>query len=153
MIYVKEGNTNIRRWGNLIWVFTINYGKTSVYEAWFIWIKLCEARRWFIIYLENSRWGIRGFHFMASDSQMRELTQLLYIIFAGLNVWIYNSNWQLRPHAKREDNSLMFTIPATADHVSIHKKSTDIQDKNYVNALLTKHIFCKYLRSHLVQLL
>ena len=38
----------------------------------------------------------------------------------------------------------MFTIRATADHVSVHKKATDIQDKNYANTLLTKHIFCKY---------
>ena len=37
----------------------------------------------------------------------------------------------------------MFTIPATADDISAHKKATDIQVKDYVNALLTKHIFCK----------
>ena len=46
----------------------------------------------------------------------------------------------------------MFTIPATADDISAHKKATDIQVKDYVNALLTKHIFCKYFHSHLVQL-
>ena len=30
------------------------------------------------------RYGMRGFHLMASDSQMREVVQIQYISFAGL---------------------------------------------------------------------
>ena len=36
---------------------------------------LCEAGRWFIMYVQNSRWGMRSFLFIASDSQMREVNQ------------------------------------------------------------------------------
>ena len=38
------------------------------------------------LYFQNSRQGTGYFYFMASDCQMRELTQIQYKVFAGLTI-------------------------------------------------------------------
>ena len=44
-----------------------------------------ESGRWFIIYIQNSMWAMKGFQFMAPDSQMRELTYgLIYNFLLAL---------------------------------------------------------------------
>ena len=52
---------------------------------------------------ENSRWDMGGFHFIAPDSQMREVSQILYmyVIFAGL---IPATIQKLSPLCEGEDN-------------------------------------------------
>ena len=37
---------------------------------------------------QNSMWGIRGFHFVVPESLTREQTQIYYIIFAGLTLFL-----------------------------------------------------------------
>ena len=53
----------------------------------FIWWKIMLGREVIYNYFQNSRLGMRGVHFMAPDSQMRELTQIYCAIFAGLWLW------------------------------------------------------------------
>ena len=45
--------------------------KQRVFFSLFGW-NLCEAGSRFMIYFRNFRWALSGFHFIVSDSQMRE---------------------------------------------------------------------------------
>ena len=53
-----------------------------------------EARRFFIdYYCQNSECGMGCFHFIAPESQIRELTQVLCMIFACLLDTLGISSW------------------------------------------------------------
>ena len=51
-----------------------------------------------------------GFHFMALDSQLRKLTQIYYIIFAGLMTYLCDGVLDYKPGSSKDYKYINFAI-------------------------------------------
>ena len=118
----------------------------------FIWWNLCEAGRWFLIYFQNSRGGMRGLHFMTSDSQMRCSWHRSNIIFAGLMACVrmshaflvWEHNWQLQKNIKICQIVNMLIGTTYRVHSKIILLRNEFNQADTVWGILLSYIYIKH---------
>ena len=71
------------------------------------------------LYFQNSRQGMRYFHFMASDCQMRELTQIQYKVFAGLTIRENESIRFINQHWKGHKALITYEAELLPNHLHL----------------------------------